>query len=48
MEMRDHLNVAVDEEFATKDEVSVLRGELEKSLESLNGYIAYIRRCGGK
>jgi four helix bundle protein len=48
VEMMDHLNVAVDEGFATKEAVSVLRGELEKSLESLNGYIAYIKRCGGK
>ena len=48
VEMRDHLNVAEDEGFASIAEVAGLRTSLEKALESLNGYIAYIRRCGGK
>jgi four helix bundle protein len=47
-EMRDHLNVAQDEGLASPAEVSILRNSLEKTHESLNGYIAYIRRCGGK
>ena len=48
IEMRDHLSVSVDEGFSTQEQVSVLFNELEITLESLNGYIAYLKRCGGK
>ena len=48
IEMRDHLNVAEDEGFASGTEVSEMRNSLEQTLESLNGYIAYIKRCVGK
>ena len=48
MEMRDHQNVAEDEGVESHHEVSALRNSLEQTLESLNGFIAYIRRCGGK
>jgi len=48
IEMRDHLNVAEDECFTTPAVTSVPRDALEKALESLNGYIAYIKRCAAK
>lgn len=48
MEMRDHLNVAADETFATENQMASLRRDLEAALESLNGYIACLERCGGK
>ena len=42
------LEEAQDRGFASRTEVSSLRNFLEKTHESLNGYIAYIKRCGGK
>lgn len=48
MEMRDHLNVAADEGFSCPEELQALRDSLASALQSRNGYLAYIRRCGAK
>jgi len=44
-EMRDHLNVAVDEGFCSNEEIAPLRTQLELVHASLNGYLAYLKRC---
>jgi len=45
VEMRDYLNVATDEMFGSASEVAPLFVQLEATLQSLNGYIAYLKRC---
>jgi four helix bundle protein len=43
-EMRDHLHTALDEGFSSESDTQSLFQSLEKVHESLNGYIAYLRR----
>ena len=45
IEMRDHLFVALDEGFATEEQVALYRDLLEVTHASLNGYLAYLQRC---
>jgi len=44
-EMRDHLNVASDENFGSKEEIDRLFSLLEEAIHSLNGYIGYLKQC---
>ena len=42
VEMRDHLNVSVDEEFFEEQDIAACRKLLDEAHKSLNGYIAYL------
>ena len=44
-ETLDHLIVALDENYLTDEEFSIIRGLLENTHKVLNGYIAYLKRC---
>ncbi|RKX37305.1 MAG: four helix bundle protein, partial [Verrucomicrobia bacterium] len=44
-ETLDHLIVALDDEYLTKEEHTIMRGLLENTHKVLNGYIAYLKRC---
>ena len=43
-ETLDH-NVALDDEYLTKDQYAELRTLLEATWKVLNGYIAYLKKC---
>lgn len=47
-ETLDHLITAMDEGYLTQKDLESLRTHYETCHRLLNGYIAYIRRCGGK
>jgi len=45
IEMRDHLNTAVDESFVENMQVGDLFKMPESTHASLNGYISYLKKC---
>ena len=47
-ECLDHLGVALDEGYLESGRYERLRVHYETCLKLLNGYIRYIRNCGGK
>jgi len=47
-ETLDHLITALDDEYFTQQEFETFREHYDTCHRLLNGYIAYIRRCGGK
>ncbi|MGA0333414.1 MAG: four helix bundle protein [Kiritimatiellia bacterium] len=44
-ETLEHLNLALDEEYLSKDLYNQLRADYENCLKILNGYISYLQRC---
>lgn len=44
-ELKDHLNIAFDESYITKDELDECVIKYEKALSLLNGYINYLIRA---
>lgn len=47
-ECLDHLGVALDEGYLDQTAYDLLRNHCETCLRLINGYIRYIRNCGGK
>jgi four helix bundle protein len=44
-ETLDHLNTAQDECYLIKEEYEKLRSSITATWKSINGYIAYLKRC---
>ena len=44
-ETLEHLNCARDEEYLTVEEYGSLRASLERTWHTLNGYMAYLKKC---
>lgn len=45
VEMGDHLNVVLDEGYLSEKDLIPFREQQERTFVSLNGYIAYLKRC---